>query len=102
MTLVHVGTVSCDGAEYSSFYIPYSVLATVIYPIGINLLYTVLFWKNHAEICEEKKNKETSPLVAKTALTFLHKPYSMKCFWWEVVDSVSCNEMVGAPWVWLW
>ena len=89
---VVVFTVSCESTEYLHFIFPIGVCAVVIYPVGINLLYIVLLWKHHAEIHAEK---QASEIVEATGITFLHRPFSRECFWWEIIDSVRYAQLLG-------
>ena len=89
-------TVNTASAEYTGFFIPYSVLCILVYPVGVNALYVVLLWWNRSEIRSEKKctvdGKAAGKAVGdggKTMISFLHRPYSPTYFWWEPVDSVS-------------
>ena len=75
-------TVSCESNEYYRFFVPWGIISIAFYPVGMNLLYAVLLSKYHAAIQLEKGGG------ARTAISFLHAPFSQKCYWWEVVDSV--------------
>ena len=82
-------SVMCEGdhdTEYVQFLRPWATVAVVVYPIGVNLLYSVLLWRNRADIkTETLKDKACRDI---TAIEFLYKPFSQKFFWWEAVDSV--------------
>ena len=86
-------TVSCNSSEYTDFLLPYGVISLLVFPIGINLFYIRVLWKNRGEICFEK-NEQANGCATNTALTILHKPFSRDCFWWEAVDSVRAFNVV--------
>jgi hypothetical protein len=85
--------VSIESAEYTGFIMPYAVMCLVVFPIGVNCLYSVLLYKFRHNIVAEK-NGET---VGRSPISFLHHPFSPECFWWEYVGSSRRVLSVGLP-----
>ena len=86
-------TVNTESKEYTHFLIPYAAVCIVLYPVGVNVVYVVLLWRNRAAIRLEKDSTVDAKAKAKqigdvTMISFLHHPYSVNYFWWEAVDSV--------------
>ena len=81
-------TVNTESSEYGTFLMPYAIICIIVYPLGVNVLYIVLLWKNRADIRVEKDCTVDAKDKQNTMVTFLHHPYSADHFWWEAVDSV--------------
>ena len=76
-------TVSCEDTEYTNAIFPIGIIATLAFPVGVNLLYAALLFRHRAEIHSEKTEDASG-----SAVSFLHEPFTPSCFWWEPVDSV--------------
>ena len=80
---------------YDNFILPYAPAALLTFPVGVNLLYATILFRHRAEIQPEKTETAPDPAVLKkakatldSAVSFLYRPFSRSCFWWEAVDSV--------------
>ena len=75
--------VNCEDTEYTNVILPIGIVAALVFPVGVNLLYMTILFRHRAEIHSEKNES-----VSSSAVSFLHKPFTQDCFWWEAVDSV--------------
>ena len=98
-------TVNTESTEYTHFVIPYAIACIAMYPLGVNILYGVLLWRNRAAIRSLKKESTVDEEAKQklvgdgTMISFLHYPYSGSYFWWEAVDSVCAapRATFGSP-----
>ena len=79
-------SVCTSSPEYVQLLRPIAIIAVVVYPVGVNLLYSVLLWRHRNEIQMEALKDKTSR--GTTPISFLYQPFTREFFWWEAVDSV--------------
>ena len=58
-----------------------AVVGILLYPVGVSLLYAVLFHKARRAILDEK------PTALSRALGFLTLDFEKTFFWWELVEA---------------
>jgi hypothetical protein len=85
-------TVNCEGTEYTNFILLYGIVSMLAFPVGVNLLYVIIIFCHRAETHAKKKIEGASG----SAVSFLHKPFTSSCFWWEAVDSLCAYRSVVA------
>jgi GGDEF domain-containing protein len=77
--LVSDYSVEKESEDYAAIY-PLAIVAIVLYPLGIPLLYSALLFKARVAI----QTGRQSPLSKATL--FLHKDYKPAFYWWELVE----------------
>ena len=73
----------CEGIEYKNMIFQIGIMAMLVFPVGVNFLYVTILFGHSVEIHSEKTEGASG-----SAVSFLHKPFTLDCFWWEAVDSV--------------
>ena len=88
-------------------WVAYAIIMIFIYPIGIPLMYSVLLWREHEQLCpalvenpslpmksklwylfirRSELGDDTEPQSENSMLDFLVSSYEPKAFWFEVVE----------------
>ena len=81
-------SVECNTQRHSVI-ILWALVAILLYPVGIPLLYAYLLFK----VRDKLLNSEQSSLSF--ALEFLHKPFKAHLYWWELVHVSQKLVLVG-------
>ena len=94
---LHCYTVGDDGSrhfttEHSAMRV-YAWLMILIYPIGINIMYTTLLVRNRETINPHKQTLAKALIIRQSnskvqSLSFIYKYYKPSCYLFEIVDSL--------------
>ncbi|KAL1512389.1 hypothetical protein AB1Y20_005647 [Prymnesium parvum] len=80
--------VSCDSDAYSSAFVM-GLLLTLLWPVGVPLLYAGLLWANREAIITGKKTQQSA------AIGFLHNDYEPYAFFWEPLEMARKIVLTG-------
>ena len=75
----------CNSEHYRFMIIPWAVASILVYPLGVNVMYSIVLYRNRAAIKQGK-----APHIA-----FLHDAYRPGVWYWEPVDSLRRISLSG-------
>ena len=80
--------IECNTPEHDQA-MTLAVLSIMLYPVGVSLLYILLFWQAKGAIASEK------PTALSRALGFLTNDFEKPFFWWELFEAWKKLVLVG-------
>ena len=83
-------SISCNSPSYRGFFFPWAVMMSLVYPLGVPLLYTCLLLP-HRKALEQDR----TAALASMGSSILVQEFKSKFWYWETIDSIRRVALSG-------